>query len=507
VSIVQKLALEMKNITKKFPGVTALDNVSLDLNQGEILAVCGENGAGKSTLMKILSGSYPGSSYDGEIRIDGRKVVFNNVRNAEKSGIQMIYQEISLLLDLTVAENIYLGNWPVNKLGLVDYKKMVDGAAEALKVIGLKIDPTVTVRNLGTSTQQLLSILKAYLKNPKILILDEPTSALTDHEINTLFTLIGNMKKKNISCIYISHKLEEVFRIADRISVLRDGKHISTCSKQDVSEQKLVEDMVGRKIENLFPKHQVDIGAEVLKVEKLCVPHPYIARKFVVQDVGFSVRKGEILGVAGLIGSGRTEALNGLFKVIQENVTGKVYMHGKEVVIKKPKDAIKNGIGLITEDRKKSGYVGTMDVGENITLASLKQISGLLIDNNKEKVLSETYKNKLSIKVPSLNSNILTLSGGNQQKVIVAKWLMANLEVLLFDEPTRGIDVGAKAEIYQLMNELVRQGMAIVMVSSEMPELLAMSDRIVVFANGRVAGEFKREEFDQLNIMRVAMNM
>ena len=497
--------LEMKNITKQFLAVKALDDVSLNLEKGEVLAICGENGAGKSTLMKVLSGSYPYGDYEGKIFVDGQEVHFQNSRDSENCGIEMIYQEISLHLDLSVAENLCLGKLPVNKAGFVNWSAMNAAAAESLEMVGLEVDPTQKVKTLSTSQQQLLSIARAIKKNPKILVLDEPTSALTQSETDNLLSIVRGLRDKGVSCLYISHKLEEVFRIADRITVLRDGKYISTYRTEDTTSEKLIEDMVGRKIEVLYPKVCSVKEEELFRVEHLCVPHPYMKDTNIVDDVSFSLKKGEVLALAGLVGAGRSELLDALFKASTTGVSGELFLEGKKLEAKTPDDMKKAGIGYLTEDRKASGFIGIASVKSNITLASLDKISGkAFIDGIKEKKYANEYVDSLRIKTPDIDTYAINLSGGNQQKVVLAKWLMTDLKVLFLDEPTRGIDVGAKAEIYKLINELAQKGIGIIMVSSEMPELIAMCDRFLVLSGGKIRAEYSREEVDQEKIMTAA---
>ena len=498
------VVLEMCGITKKFNAITALNQVSFDLKKGEIHALVGENGAGKSTLMKILSGSYQSNTYDGEIKINDECVVFNNTHDAEKSGIEMIYQEISLNPDLSVAENIFLGNLPRKRINcFVDWKRINEQAIIALRSVGLNSRPETLVRTLSTSEQQLICIAKALWRNPKILVLDEPTSALTETEANCLLNRLKHLKETGLSCIYISHKLDEVFEIADRVTVLRDGHIISTYEKNQINAQRIVEDMVGRKIENMYPKEDIKFGDAALSIENFTVP----ARsnmKNIVQNISFTVRAGEILGIGGLVGSGRNELINAIFGAVEKK-SGKIYKYGKEIQIQNPRDSVKNKIGLLTEDRKVSGFVGTMDIKENISLASLRKIiSGLFIKKNEEIQHAGSFFKMLNIKASSVTSSVLSLSGGNQQKVVLAKWLMADVDVLFLDEPTRGVDVGAKYEIYNIMTDLVKKGVAIVMISSELPELLAMCDRCIVLFGGNVSGEFTRSEVKEDIFMRAA---
>lgn len=494
--------LEICNVTKKFPGVTALDKVCLQLYSKEILAVIGENGAGKSTLMKILSGSYSG--YSGEIFISGKLHCCDTIKNSEKAGIAMIYQELNLELDLSVAENIYLGIPPRTRLGFVDWETMNEEAKKILDRLGLRISPKSDVRNLNASQQQIVSIARALVRNPAILILDEPTASLTEEEANNLIRLINELKESGISCIYISHKLDEVFSISDRIVVMRDGKYVSEYEKSEIVPSKVIEDMVGRKLDKMYPVSNRKMGEEVLRVENLQVAHPQAVQKKIIDDISFSVKKGEILGLAGLVGSGRSELLRATYGAMAK-AKGRIYVDGNEVKINKPSDGIQHGIGFLTEERKNDGYVGSMSVKENMTLTILKEISNLgFIKRNDEKSHADQYFKYLQIKATSLDQNIMTLSGGNQQKVILAKSLMANSKILFLDEPTRGVDVGTKAEIYKIMEDLVEKGLSIVMISSELPELIAMCDRFIVIGRGKVLGEFDKSEVNEKVIIHTA---
>lgn len=499
--------LEMKNIHKRFGGVIALNDVSINLLKNEILAIMGENGAGKSTLMKILSGSYSRDSYDGEIYVNGEAKKFYTPKDAESAGIEMIYQEISVHLDLSVAENIFLGNLPVNKFGFVDWKRLFKDAEKYLAMVGLNISPKQKLRRLSASEQQLVNIAKSLSKNPHLLILDEPTSPLTESETKTLFNNLRDLKRRGISCIYISHKIKEVIEIADRITVLRDGCFISTRKKEDTDANRIIEDMIGRRMENMFPKEKVEIGEEILRIEGLTVAHPYSGDKNIVEDLSFSLRKGEILGLAGLVGSGRSETVNAIYGSIKCK-SGALYISGERSQIKDPKSSIMNGIGLLTEDRKKSGYIHSLDVKQNMTLASLEKVSRKgFISQAKEKKSGKIFIDKLRIKVSSERDSINSLSGGNQQKVVLAKWLMRDLKIILLDEPTRGIDVGAKVQIYSIMTELARAGVGIIMISSELPELLAMSDRIIVLADGKIRNEFSNKDATEELFMKAATGL
>lgn len=497
--------LEMKDVTKKFPGVLALNKVTLQLKKGEILGICGENGAGKSTLMKILSGTYPYGTYEGEILYDGVPVKLTDVSAAQKLGIEMIYQEISMILNSSIAENLYLGNLPGERW--VDFKTLYSETQKILDRVNIKAKPTDRVGNLNSGQMQMLALMRAYIKNPKILVLDEPTSALTNSEVDQLMDILNELRKRGVSCIYISHKLEEVYRICDRVLVLRDGKTIDTHDIHEVNEQILIEQMVGRKIENLYPKKTVPIGEEVLRVEHLSVPHSTIKNRNIVDDVSFELKKGEILGIGGLVGAGRSEILGGIFGQLSEGVEKKVFINGKEVNIKNPSDAINAGIGFVTEERKLNGFVWMLSIRDNMYLASLDKlpVKGLLVDENEENRLSKSMFDRLRIKAPSIHTKVNTLSGGNQQKVVLSKWLINAPTILFVDEPTKGVDVGAKAEIYGLMGDLVESGISIIMVSSDLPELLAISDRVLVVSNGKITGEFSRDNVSEEAVMRAAI--
>lgn len=501
-----QLVLEMKNITKKFYALTALNNVSIDLYQGEVLGIVGENGAGKSTLMKILSGSYPANSYEGDVIVNGVKQRFMITADAERAGIEMIYQEISLMGDLSVAENILLGRLPYGRIkGFVDWKKVRIAAEEALSLVGLELDINEMVRKLSTSQMQLLSIAKALHRKPKILVLDEPTSALTEGETHRLMEIINNIKNKGISCIYISHKLDEVFSLTDRITVLRDGAVISTYSRSEIVPDRIIEDMVGRKVENRYPKVKVSLGKEIFRVENFVIPS-IVPGINIVDNVSFNVREGEILGVGGLVGSGRSELVNAIFGGINKS-SGTLYIDDKEVKIEKPIDAINNKIGLLTEDRRASGFVGTMNIKENISLASFDKISkNGILNKYTEQLLTDKQFQALQVKAPGLETSILNLSGGNQQKVVLAKWLMRDVRILFLDEPTRGIDVGTKVEIYNIMFELAKKGVAIIMISSELPELMAICDRFEILCQGRITGHFTHEDITEELFIKAATN-
>lgn len=499
--------LSMKNISKKFITILALNNVNFNLFEGEIHALVGENGAGKSTLMRILSGSYSNQTYEGDIEMRGIKKNFLTTDDSERAGIEMIYQEISLHLDLTVAENIFLGRLPKKKIGSIDWKKTYQEAKKALNLVGLNVNTHMLVRGLNTSQKQLICIAKALFRNPKILVLDEPTSALTEREAENLMKIILNLKKQGISCVYISHKLDEVFTIADRVTVLRDGSVISTYLNSEIVPDKIIENMVGREITQMYPKVQVPIGDEILRIKEFTVAVNSSNRKNIIENISFSVCSGEILGIGGLVGSGRSELVNAIFGSIPRKI-GKVFYKGKEIKIKSPIDAINHHISLVTEDRQANGFVGSMSIRENTTLASLKRIFGkLFLKKNYEIEIVENITKQLSIKAPSIETNVLHLSGGNQQKVVLSKWLLKDVKVLILDEPTRGIDIGAKVEIYNIMTQLVSKGVAIIMISSELPELFAMCDRFIILCKGSISGEFSREEITEEKMMKAATGL
>ncbi|QGP90843.1 Xylose import ATP-binding protein XylG [Neomoorella glycerini] len=495
--------IEMRNISKSFPGVRALQDVNLLVKRGEIHGLCGENGAGKSTLMKILSGVYPYGSYEGEILIEGEVQQFHSVKDSEKAGIAIIYQELTLIKEMDVGENIFLGGEP-NKKGVINYNELYHRAQKLLAEFHVDLNVHSKIKDLGIAQQQLVEIAKALLKNARILILDEPTAALTEKEIEQLMTILRNLKQKGVSCIYISHKLSEVKRITDRITVLRDGKTIATQDTKDLTEDKIIKMMVGRELTERFPKEKFNTGETVFEVKNLSV-FDWEKNKPVVDNVSFRVRRGEILGIAGLMGAGRTELIMSIFGAIKGTKHGEIYLEGRRVRINSPADAIRLGLGLVSEDRKRFGLILQQSVQKNISLAGLNRIAryGIINSNEEFKACNEKVR-ELRIKTPSLETRVNNLSGGNQQKIILARWLLTNPRVLFLDEPTRGIDVGAKYEIYNIMNELVRKGVGIVMVSSELPEIMGMCDRILVMQKGRLVGEFMRDEATQEKIMACA---
>ncbi len=434
--------LEMRHVTKRFPGVIALDDVNMDLKRGEILGICGENGAGKSTLMKVLSGSYSNREYEGEIVIDGQVQKFENVAMAQNAGIEMVYQEMNMMLDGSVAENLFVGNLP-GKGGWVDYKTLYADTRKLLNRVSLDVDPAKPVRPLNSGQMQMLSLMRAVAKNPRILVLDEPTTALTDSEVEIMMKLLNELRDSGISCIYISHKLEEIYRLCDRVLVLRDGHTISCYNIGEVVQSTLIEEMVGRKVENLYPKTSHVQEEEVFRVEHLSVPHPNIRGKYIVEDISFNLKKGEILGIGGLVGAGRSESLGAIFGQYTNHVKKEVYIEGKKVEINSPKDAIENGIGFVTEERKRNGIIWMLSIRENVSVASLGKLSrNGIMDEKKEGEEVAKLSEQLRIKAPTMETKLIQLSGGNQQKVILAKWLLNNPKILFMDEPTKVIDVG-----------------------------------------------------------------
>lgn len=501
--------LDMQNITKQFPGVLALDNVSFSVNAGEVFSIIGSNGAGKSTLMKVLSGAYQTGSYTGKILICGKEVKFSTPADAENAGIAMIYQEISLMLDMSIAENIFMGNLPKKKTGIVDSKKMYRQAGDLLEQVGLELNPKAMVRTLSTSQQQMLCIAKAMAQKPSILVLDEPTSTLTETEVKYLFASIEKLKSTGVSCIYISHKLDEVFALSDHIMVMRDGKVQGVIDKKDVNPNKIINMMIGQQYtEFKRSKSNIYESEKVFEIKNYCVRHPYVPGANILNNINFSIKKGEILGLIGLVGSGRSELVTSIFGYKNKACAGEVFIDGKKVTISSPLDAKKYGLGLLTEDRKINGFVGLMDVKENITLPNLKMVSkGGVINKSDERSQAQQYKDSLSIKANSIRTNLMTLSGGNQQKVVLGKWLMSQPKVLFLDEPTRGIDVGAKYEIYKLIENLAYEGMSVLLISSEWEELMNLCDRFVVLAKGNAVADLKRDEIDELQVNRLVVGL
>ncbi len=501
--------LEMKSITKEFPGVKALDDVTFSVRKGEIHCLVGENGAGKSTLMKVLSGVHPFGSYTGDINIEGELQKFGNIRDSEKAGIAIIYQELALIPELSVYENIFLGNEITNGL-VIDSNESISQAVEILKKVGLDVNPMAKIKNLGVGKQQLVEIAKALKKDVKILILDEPTAALNENDSDNLLHLILELKKQGVTSILISHKLREVLEIADTITVLRDGKTVTTLDVESdkVSEPILIKNMVGRSIDNVFPKREkITVGDEVLRLEDWSA-FSYAHGREILHNVNIKVHAGEIVGIAGLMGSGRTELAKSVFgNPDHYRLSGKVFIRGVEQKFRDPGDAIKSSMAYVTEDRKGNGLILIDDVKHNISLANLKEIAKAgVINENEEILVANQYRADLNIKTPSIQQKVRNLSGGNQQKVSLGKWLFVKPGIMILDEPTRGIDVGAKYEIYTIMNSLVEKGMSIIMISSELPEVLGMSDRIYVMSAGKIKGEMPIEEASQEEIMKLAVD-
>lgn len=496
--------LEMRSITKEFPGVKALDGVTFDLFAGEFHSLVGENGAGKSTLMKVLSGVYPYGTYGGDIVVNGETKQFNNVRDAENAGIAIIFQELSLVKELTVGENIFLGREP-SRFGIINWNELYSKASKLLRDLNLPINPRTPVGNLGIGQQQLVEIAKALSQNANILVLDEPTAALTESEVEILFGILQKLRERGVGMIYISHKLDEVFAMSNRITVLRDGRTVGTENAKDLTKEKVIARMVGREVGDIFPRVEHEFGETALEVRNLTAQDLDMPEKNVVENVSFSVRKGEVLGIAGLMGAGRSELLMSLFGAWLGKTSGEILIEGKRVAINTPSDAIKNGIGFVTEDRKRLGLILDQTILDNMTLVALKNVSGKFLTNqNRERAAGEKAGKDLRVKANSVQTVVGTLSGGNQQKVVLAKWLLTNPKVLFLDEPTRGIDVGAKQEIYANINALAKQGLAIVLVSSELPEVLGMSDRVIVLHDGQIAGEFTRREATPEKVMMAA---
>ncbi|ACA55530.1 sugar ABC transporter ATP-binding protein [Clostridium botulinum] len=489
--------LNMKNIKKSFSGVQVLHGINLAIEEGEVLGLLGENGAGKSTLMKILSGVYP--IEEGEIYLENKKIIPENPKHAQNLGISIIHQELNLVENLTVAENIFLGRIPVNKWGKVEYQKLFSGTQEILNSYEFDLDAKANVKELSVGKQQMIEIAKAVSFNSKVILMDEPTSALTDEETEKLFNLIRRLQKQKIGIVFISHKLEEIFELCSKVKVLRDGKDMGEHDISNIDEDKLIQLMVGREISERFPTKNNKPGDEILRIE-------HISKKDVLDDVSFSVRRGEVFGIAGLMGAGRSELMNAIFGVDRKDA-GEIYIDNKKVDIKCCKDAIKNGIGYVPEDRKKQGLILCFSVEKNSTLAVLDKIKGKFacIDRKKEKLIAEKQIEKLSIKVQNKDQKVKLLSGGNQQKIVLGKWLEIEPKILILDDPTRGIDVGTKAEIYNLINKLTKKGHSVILISSEMPEVISMSDRIAVMSEGKITKILNKEEANQETIMKYAI--
>jgi ABC-type sugar transport system ATPase subunit len=498
ITLAENLILSVRGISKYFPGVKALDNVSFDVVKGHIHALVGENGAGKSTLIKILSGVY--SASEGDFLYNGKEVKINSPLEAQMLGISVVHQELKLVDTLSVAENIFLGR-PQTSGGklvkLVDWKKQYSKAQELLDRLNVTLDLNKTVSKLSVAQQQIVEICKALSFDSELIIMDEPSATLTEKELDVLYRILHMLKEKGVTIIYISHRLEEIFKIADRVSVLRDGKHIETRDVKDFDRKTLISLMVGRELENEYPKETVPIGEVILEVKN-------INRRKVLNDISFSLKKGEILGIAGLVGSGRTELARAIFGA-DTDITGDIFIKGQKVNINDVADAIEKKIALVPEDRKQQGLILGMTVKENISLVGIDRILNRgIINSHKEKELAKSYIKALRVVTPDEERQVKYLSGGNQQKVVLSKWLAVDSDIIIFDEPTRGVDVGAKAEIYKLLNNLVAEGKGVIMISSELPEILGMCDRIIVMHDGRITGEVMREDATQEVIMEHA---
>lgn len=494
--------LEMKDICKSFPGVKVLENVNLQIKPGEVHALMGENGAGKSTLMKILMGIYKADK--GSIVLQGQETVIHGPKDAMGKGISMIHQELNTLLDMEVAENVFVGREILkkgfSKMKIVDLDKMRDETARYFREMSIDIDPRAKMRTLSVAEMQLVEIVKAISLNSKIIVMDEPTSAITEKEAQVLFAQIDRLKKQGVAIIYISHKMDEIFRISDTITVLRDGQWIGTKPASELDDNSLIKMMVGRELTDIYPKEPAPIGDVILEVKDL-------SRGKKVKNVSLTLRRGEVLGIAGLVGAGRSELVETIFGLYPKT-GGEIFLNGKKTDIKNPKEAIKNKIALITEDRKLTGLNLIASVKENISIVSLSKMSkNGIIDKKRENEVAEKYIKELKIKTPNGNAIVGNLSGGNQQKVVLAKWLLDEPEIIIFDEPTRGIDIGAKRDIYLLINELAKEGKAVIVISSEMAEVMGISDRIVVMCEGELKGEVQRDEFSQELIMSYASNI
>ena len=494
----------MKNITKTFPGVKALDNVNFQVEEGEIHALVGENGAGKSTLMNVLSGIYPFGTYDGDIVYNGQVCEFHEIKDSEKQGIVIIHQELALIPYMSIAENMFLGNERGNALK-INWNETNELAAKYLKMVGLKDSPQTLIKDIGVGKQQLVEIAKALAKNAKLLILDEPTASLNEDDTKALLDLLLSFKTQGLTSIIISHKLNEVTYVADKATILRDGATIETLTKgvDDMSEARIIQGMVGRELSDRFPKRTPNIGEMMFEVKNWNVYHPIYSERKVVDNVSFNVRKGEIVGISGLMGAGRTELAMSLFgKSYGTDISGEIYINGKKVELENAGKAIKNKLAYVTEDRKGNGLILSSSVKINTTIANLDGVSNHgIIDKDKEHAVAVEYKEKLATKCPTVEQNVGNLSGGNQQKVLLAKWMFADPDILILDEPTRGIDVGAKYEIYCIMNKLVAEGKSVIMISSEMPEILGMCDRIYVMSEGRIVAEMDGADATQEKIM------
>ncbi|MDB6354231.1 sugar ABC transporter ATP-binding protein [Trichococcus sp. K1Tr] len=496
--------LEMRNIVKEFSGIRALSDVNLKIERGEIHALCGENGAGKSTLMNVLSGLYPYGSYEGDIVYNGEPCKFKNLKDSENEGIVIIHQELALSPYLSVSENIFLGNEQA-KHGIIDWDLTEKKTTNLLKTVGLRVNPNTLVSQIGVGQQQLVEIAKAFSKSVRLLILDEPTAALNEEESANLLELIKEFRRQGITSIIISHKLNEIVNVADRITILRDGKTIETLEKEAINEERIIRGMVGRDLTNRYPERHPNLGDVYFEVKDWTVHHPIDAHRVMNDKINFNIRKGEIVGIAGLMGAGRTEFAMSVFgHSYGSNISGKVFKEGQEISVKDVPAAIENGLAYVSEDRKALGLNLLMDIRENTTIASLGKISKQgILDKEKEVQIAEEYRKKMRTKTSSIYQKVSSLSGGNQQKVVLAKWLMTEPDVLFLDEPTRGIDVGAKFEIYTIIEEMAAAGKCVCIISSELPEILGMCDRIYTMNDGKFTGEVLRKDANQESLMNL----
>jgi ABC-type sugar transport system ATPase subunit len=511
--------LEAINITKKFPGVVANDNVCLSVKPNEVLGLIGENGAGKSTLLKVLNGIYPYGSYTGTLRLEGKEIFPVNPHDAITLGIGYVPQEINVLRNFSVAENIYMSDLRLEKIKVTEeqnYKKprktpfvnftqMYAAAEKLLMENNINLDPQADVRKLSIGQQQMLMIARTLAANPKVFILDEPTTSLSNVDIEQLFNVVRKLKEKGAGIIFVTHKLAEILELTDRVAILRDGKNISTYASEEYDATRIINDMIGRELTSMYPKRDNPIGEEVLRVEGLTVEHPYIANRNLVENVSFRVHAGEVLGMAGLVGAGRSEVCMAIYGMTPVK-SSKIFINGKKVNVTNTKKALKMGVGMVSEDRKKYGLNFVWDIKNNISVSNLPAVSkGPFVTIAGIVERAKKYFNSLRIKAPSINTRVVTLSGGNQQKVVIARTLNAEPSIIILDEPTKGIDVGSKNEIYGLINDMAAKGVAIIMISSELPELIAMSDRVMVMADGRVVGELSGEEATDAKIMEMAV--
>lgn len=502
-----KNLLEMRHIYKEFSGVRVLEDVNFDVREGEIHAICGENGAGKSTLMKVLSGVYPKAQYDGDVVFEGETVSFNTVSDSENAGISIIHQELALVPYLSIAENVFLGQKMPRKSGLIDWDEVNARAEKLIRKVGLTEPVTTPVGRLGVGKQQMVEIAKALGKDAKLLILDEPTAALNDEDSRALLDIVRGMRDNGVTIIIISHKLGEIRAIADRTTILRDGQTVKTFDMKDPESttDAIISAMVGRSLQNMYPDRVSDIGEEMLRIENWTVGHPEQADRIILDDVSLNVRRGEVVGIAGLMGAGRTELAMSIFgRSYGRFISGDLYIEGEKVEVKDPSHAIAKGLAYASEDRKGKGLNLIDDIRHNVSTAGLKKlVKGGLVDSNEELHVAEKYRDSMNIRSSSVMQNVAALSGGNQQKVVLSKWLYSDPEILILDEPTRGIDVGAKYEIYTLINDMVAAGKAVIVISSELEEVMGVADRIFVMAYGRMTGEVAREDATQTSLMEL----